>query len=62
MIQSNEIKHYFGLRCHDLFGLYENTNKMSSFMYKLEKQSRIDPDRYDPDKYVGDGFEFFGIW
>ena len=59
MIQSNEIKHGFGQRSHDLVGLFEDTNKMSSFMYKLEKQSFLDPDRYDPNKYVGDGFEFF---
>ena len=59
MIQSDEIKHGFGKRAHDLAGLFEGTNKMSSFMYKLEKQSFIDPDRYDPNKYVGDGFEFF---
>jgi len=59
MIQPFEIKHGFALRSHGLTELFDGTNKMSSFMYKLEKQSRIDPDRYDPDKYVGDGFEFF---
>lgn len=59
MIQSNEIKHGFGQRSHDLIGLFEETNKMSSFMYKLEKQSLSDPNRYDPLKYIGDGFEFF---
>ena len=55
MIQSNEIKHGFGQKAHDLVGLFEDTNKMSSFMYKLEKQSFLDPDRYDPNKYVGAG-------
>lgn len=59
MIQSNEIKHGFGKRSHDLVGLFEGTNKMSSFMYKLEKQALLNPDKYDPNKYVGDGFEFF---
>lgn len=59
MITSNDIKHGFGLRAHDLIGLFANTNKMSQFMYRLEKQSLKDPDRYDPYKYVGDGFEFF---
>ena len=54
-----DIKHGFGKRSHDIIGLFEGTNKMSSFIYKLEKQSLINPDKYDPLKYVGDGFEFF---
>lgn len=54
-----KIKHGFQSKSHGLTELFDGTNKMSSFMYKLEKQSRLDPDRYDPDKYVGDGFEFF---
>ena len=53
-----EIKHGFGVRAHDLIGLFDKTNKVSTFMTKLEKQSLIDPDRYDEDKYKGDGFEF----
>ena len=53
-----EIKHGFGLRAHDLKGLFDKTNKISTFMNKLEKQSVLNTDRYDRDKYVGDGFEF----
>lgn len=53
-----EIKHGFGLRAHDLVGLFDKTNKISTFMSKLEKQSLLDVDRYDANKYKGDGFEF----
>lgn len=53
-----EIKHGFGLRAHNLTDLFEGTNKISTFMNKLEKQAVLDPIRYDRDKYVGDGFEF----
>lgn len=52
------IKHGFGVRAHDLKALFEKTNKISTFMNKLEKQSLIDPVRYDSNKYKGDGFEF----
>jgi hypothetical protein len=52
------ITHGFKLRSHDLVGLFEKTNKLSTFMTKLEKQSLIDPLRYDSQKYKGDGFEF----
>jgi hypothetical protein len=54
-----KINHGFGLRSHDLEGLFNKTNKISTFMSKLEKQSLIDPIRYDSNKYKGDGFEFF---
>jgi hypothetical protein len=54
-----KIVHGFGKRCHDLNTLFNNTNKISTFMTKLEKQSNVDPLRYDPNKYKGDGFEFF---
>lgn len=53
-----KISHGFGLRAHDLTALFNKTNKVSTFMSKLEKQSLIDPDRYDSNKYKGDGFEF----
>ena len=53
-----KINHGFGTRAHDLKALFDKTNKISTFMNKLEKQSLIDPDRYDSDKYKGDGFEF----
>ena len=53
-----KISHGFGLRAHDLTALFDKTNKISTFMNKLEKQSLIDPVRYDSNKYKGDGFEF----
>jgi hypothetical protein len=53
-----KITHGFGLRAHDLAALFDKTNKISTFMTKLEKQSLIDPVRYDSNKYKGDGFEF----
>ena len=54
-----QIQHSFQTKAHDLKALFEKTNKMSTFMRKLDKQAEIDPDRYDRDKYCGDGFEFF---
>ena len=53
-----KISHGFGLRAHDLTALFDKTNKISTFMNKLEKQSLVDPVRYDSNKYKGDGFEF----
>lgn len=53
-----QISHGFGLRAHDIVSLFDKTNKVSTFMNKLEKQSLIDPQRYDSNKYKGDGFEF----
>ena len=53
-----EIKHGFGLRAHDLVGLFDKTNKISTFMNKVEKQSLLDVTRYDVNKYKGDAFEF----
>lgn len=53
-----KITHGFGLRAHDLTALFAKTNKISTFMNKLEKQSLMDPVRYDSNKYKGDGFEF----
>ena len=58
MITAQDIKHGFGKRAHDIVGLFEKTNKLSTFMNRLEKQANIDPIRYDRDKYVGDGFEY----
>lgn len=55
---SADIQHGFGKRAHDIVGLFDKTNLLSTFMRKLEKQANIDPDRYDRDKYVGDGLEF----
>jgi hypothetical protein len=53
-----DIQHGFGVRAHNLVTLFDKTNKVSTFMNKLEKQSLLDPDRYDSNKYKGDGFEF----
>jgi hypothetical protein len=33
-----KIKHGFGLRAHDLMWIFDKTNKISTFMNKLEKQ------------------------
>lgn len=52
------INHGFGLRAHNLVGLFDKTNTLATFKNKLEKQSTLDPIRYDPNKYKGDGFEF----
>ena len=53
------MQHNFITKSHDIIGLYDGTNKMSTLMNKIEKQSLIDPSRYDPDKYKGDAFESF---
>ena len=58
MITAQDIQHGFGKRAHNLVELFDKTNKLSTFMRKLIKQSEIDPIRYDKDKYTGDGFEF----
>ena len=54
-----QLEHTFKTKAHVLKALFEGTNKMSTFMRKLEQQAELDPDRYDRHKYVGDGFEFF---
>lgn len=53
-----QIIHGFGHRAHDIVSLFNKTNKVSTFMNKLEKQSQLDPLRYEPNKYKGDAFEF----
>jgi hypothetical protein len=53
-----KIKHGFGLRAHDILSLFDKTNKISTFMNKVEKQSTFDISRYDSNKYKGDAFEF----
>jgi hypothetical protein len=57
-MENMKITHGFGLRAHNLIALFDKTNKISTFMNRLEKQSLIDPIRYDSNKYKGDGFEF----
>lgn len=53
-----DIEHGFKFRAHDLVGLFQGTNKISTFMNKVEKQSTLDELRYDSNKYKGDAFEF----
>jgi len=50
--------HTFKTKCHDIVGLFDKTNKLSTFMTKLEKQSLKDPLKYDTLHYLGHGFEF----
>jgi hypothetical protein len=53
-----DILHGFRSRSHNLQGLFDGVNKISTFMKRLEDQSLLNPTRYSPDKYKGDGFEF----
>jgi hypothetical protein len=53
------MEHSFITKSHDLFGLFDGVNKMSTFSRRLEKQANIDRLRYDYNDYLGDGFEFF---
>lgn len=46
-------------RSHDLVGLFENVKTLSQFMKRLEKQSKMFPERYPVEKYLGDGWEMF---
>ena len=54
-----KIQHQFQTKAHDLISLFQDVNKMSTFMRRLEAQSNIDLLRYESNKYLGDGFEFF---
>jgi hypothetical protein len=51
------LKHRFAKQCYSVNKLLDNTDKLSTFMRKLEKQATEEPDRWDRDTYVGDGFE-----
>jgi len=51
------LNHSFATRSHDIQGLLDGCNKLSTFCTRLEKQSVLHPDKYNPDKYKGDGFE-----
>lgn len=53
------LNHKFIKQAHDLSGLLEGCNKISTFCNRLEKQSMLFPDRYDPNVYKGDGLELF---
>jgi hypothetical protein len=58
MLQKSDLVHHFKTTSHDIIGLFNKTNKISTFMSKLEKQAQLDTDRYPYNDYVGDGFEF----
>ncbi len=53
------LEHNFKTKAHSLPRLFENVNKMSQLMTKIESESLIDPIRYNSIKYKGDAFEFF---
>lgn len=53
-----KIEHHFLTTCHDINGLFEDTNKISTFCSRLEKQANLRTDSYSYETYVGDGFEF----
>jgi hypothetical protein len=54
-----KLTHPFITRSHDLNGLFKNVKTLSQFMKRLEKQSKMFPERYPIEKYLGDGWEFF---
>ena len=58
MLNKKDIQHHFGTTCHDIVSLFDNTNKLSTFMTKLESQAILHEDNYPRNDYVGDGFEF----
>lgn len=53
------LHHNFKTKSHSLTRLFENVNKMSQLMRKIEQESILDTLRYDSEKYKGDAFEFF---
>jgi hypothetical protein len=53
------MKHQFITKSHDLSGLFNGVNRMSTLMRRIQEQSTIDPIRYDVNDYMGDAFEFF---
>ena len=53
------MQHTFITKSHDLSGLFNGVERMSTFMRRLEQQAEIDSLRYDVNDYLGDGFEFF---
>jgi len=54
-----QLTHPFLTKAHDLPGLLDGCNKLSTYCTRLKKQSTLFPDRYDVLKYTGDGFELF---
>lgn len=59
LLNRTDIEHSFITKCHNLKELFHNTNKLSTFISKLEKQSILNIKRYSQNDYLGDGFEFF---
>jgi len=53
------LEHNFKTKCHDLIGLFDGVNRMSTLKANIERQSMLDPERYKPEDYRGDAFEFF---
>lgn len=53
------LQHNFKTKAQSLKPLFENVNKMSQLMRRIESMSLLDTLRYDADKYKGDAFEFF---
>ena len=51
------LTHYFLHQSYDIQALLKNTNKLSTFCTKLEKQSTQNPNACDPEKYKGNGLE-----
>ena len=52
------IEHQFKTKAHDLIGLFDKTNKMSTFKTKVERQANQNIQDYPYNDYVGDAFEF----
>jgi len=52
------LQHHFLTTAHDIVGLFTETQKVSTFCAKLEKQSIQNVLAYPAEKYIGDGFEF----
>jgi len=53
------LHHQFITKSHDLTGLFNEVNLMSTFMRRIQEQAQLDPLRYDVNDYMGDAFEFF---
>ena len=53
-----KLDHHFLTTSHDINGLFDGTQKVSTFCGKLEKQAVMNIMAYPYEKYVGDGFEF----
>ena len=51
------IEHQFKTKAHDLVALFDQTNKMSTFKTKVERQANQNPQDYPYNDYVGDAFE-----